>query len=554
MFSEINESVWLSLESSLLPSQVNLGASPAKSTRQWLALKISYLTSAVYHSAKATLLTPVALTTSCAACIEKTYVVAKDFFKKAPESINFSDILDDSRQWNQLGNLKASLEELPPGSKDPGFLWGTASCTYQDSGYTNCPDSQWHQWEKKILTEDNQSKSSLNLFQIYKENPQLIVEKLQHLGVNTYRTSIEWSQIEKQPGVYDSGALDVYVNFFKLLQDANIEPMVTLHHFSEPKWFHDKGSFEDPKNIEDFVNFSAFIYERLSADYKQGPLVKWICTINEPAIEGFSRYVRGAYSPGVTMDFTRAGKFLSGAMKAHFAVYKRLKEINSNPDIRVGFTHQYLKFQAGNPLVIPATRYLTALINDTVLNLFKTSTFSLKVPVVCNLYEKFNKEDIKTDFVGVQYYTRPIIALTGSITQHRDEAMTAMPFREDPAGLYEAIVDTYNATNAPIIVTENGISTHSDEQRERYMERALYALKQAEIDLPQGALKGYYQWSLVDNLEWDMGMEPQAFGAYSAIKTQDGYQMSENPKPGIGVYQKVIQAWNRIIYRERVAA
>jgi len=159
---------------------------------------------------------------------------------------------------------------------------------------------------------------------------------------------------------------------------------------------------------------------------------------------------------------------------------------------------------------------------------------------------------VKSDFIGVQFYTRPIISLIGSVAQHAGESMTQMPFREDPAGVYEAIVDTYKATNTPVIVTENGISTHSDEQRNRYMQRALYSLKIAEQDLPPGAVQGYYQWSLVDNLEWDLGMEPQAFGAFEAIKTLEGYKMADKPKPGMTTYQKVLEAWHRV--HERIAA
>jgi beta-glucosidase len=110
--------------------------------------------------------------------------------------------------------------------------------------------------------------------------------------------------------------------------------------------------------------------------------------------------------------------------------------------------------------------------------------------------------------------------------------MTLMPFREDPAGLFEAITKSYDAFNIPVIVTENGISTASEDQRDRYLSRALYAVKKAEEQLPNGVLKGYFLWSLIDNLEWDLGMKPQAFGAFSAKKTQQGLEFEDNPKRG----------------------
>lgn len=539
MFSCVNEGLWLNFEESLILPNTNSKA---------------YYIQCLIKAGQATVFAPLAISSSLLVLLEKTAISALNFFaSKAPQSqVTFKDVLKDSSKWKDLGDLEQDLDKNPPGFNNDQFLWGTASCTYQDSGFQNCPGSQWHRWEKKTLPHTNQSKKSLDLFTIYQKDPMFIVDQLKKLGVNSYRTSIEWSQIEPTEGEFKQEALDVYINFFKSLKANGIEPMVTLHHFSEPQWFHDKGSFEKERNIQNFINFASYVYPGLTQDYQGKPLVKWICTINEPSIEAFSRYVRGAYSPGIKFDFQRAGSFIQGAMKAHFAVYKELKKLNSSEEVKIGFTHQYLKFEAGNPLVLPATRYLTALINNTVLNIFKNKQFSLKVPLMCNIQTDFSEDEVKSDFIGVQFYTRPIISLTGSIPQHDNEAMTQMPFREDPAGLYEAVVDTYKATNIPIIVTENGISTHSDEQRNRYMQRALYSLKMAEQDLPARAVQGYYQWSLVDNLEWDLGMEPQAFGAFEAIKTPEGYKMADKPKSGMTTYQKVLEAWNRV--QERLAA
>jgi len=530
LFTELNENLWLSFEEALFPSD-----------------STAHFSSSFFKkSAKVVALSPALILSSGLSVIEKIsrYAISKIKGNSSDSISNFSEILKDSTKWKHLGDVGDRISLNPPGYKDQNFLWGVASCTYQDSGFDNCPNSQWADWEKKILEGNNQSKKSIDLFSIYQHNPKFIVEKLNQLGVNSFRTSLEWSQIEPSPGTYNQEALDIYINLFKVLKDHGIEPMVTLHHFSEPKWFHEIGSFENEQNISHFINFASFVYPKITQIYKGDPLVKWICTINEPSIEAFSRYVRGAYSPGVKLSFSRAANFLKGALKAHFAVYKKLKTLNSNAQI--GFTHQYLKFEAGNPLVLPITRPLTSLINDVVLGVFREKAFSLKVPLICNIEEKFEENDVQSDFIGVQFYTRPIISLTGSISQNYEEAMTQMPFREDPAGLYEAITETHQASKLPIIVTENGISTTSDLQRERYLTRALFALKKAEEDLPEGVLKGYYLWSFVDNLEWDLGMKPQAFGAFSSTEGENGLEMDLEPKRGIGIYKKIIDAWKNI--------
>lgn len=535
--NDLNDSAWKFLEGCLTPS---------REAQSYLQKSIT-----IIKNTGLTLLTlPVVGVTSALAAANKVVTSITGFFiseQAVDPKKEFSSVLKDTKLWEKLGDIRKDLLENPPGKDNPDFLYGTASCTYQDSGYENCPNSQWHSWEKKVLKEDNQSGKSANLFELYKTHPEEVISRLKKLGVNSYRTSIEWSQIQPEMDAFNEDALNVYVQFCKELRDHGIEPMITLHHFSEPQWFHDLGSFEKEENIGHFVKFSEYAYKELTKTYHEKPLVEYFCTINEPAIEAFSRYIRGVYSPGVTFDFDRAAHFLKGALKAHFTTYNALKKIKS--DTKIGFTHQYLHFIPTNPLVLPATRYLTHLINEVTLNLFKTCKFEVKIPFASHIVEQFNPEEMGTDFIGVQYYVRPIIGLTGCITEHGKEAMTQMPFREDPAGLYQAIVETYKAVNKPVIVTENGISTHDEEQRARYMERALYSLREAEKTLGKEAVAGYMQWSLVDNLEWDLGMRPQAFGAYYL----ENGKLSDEPKKGIEPFMRVIEAWKSLWNTEEQA-
>jgi beta-glucosidase len=529
--NNVNVSVWRFLEECLLPSHEK---------QNYLQKSITILKKTVL-----TLLTlPVVTVTSVFATAAKVVISVAEFFRSKPKpdpKADFSAVLKDTRLWKQLGDIKEDLLINPPGKDNPDFLYGTASCTYQDSGYENCPDSQWHLWEKKVLKETNQSGKSANLFELYKTNPMEVISRLEKLGVNCYRTSIEWSHIEPIQGKFNKDLLKVYVDFCKELRNHGIQPMITLHHFSEPRWFHDLGSFESEENISHFVRFSEYVYKELTQDYKGKALVDHFCTINEPGIEAFGRFIRAGFSPGGILNFERAAQFLKGALKAHFAVYKALKKIK--PDTKIGFTHQYFHLISTNPLIFAGAKYLTHLINDVTLNLFRTHKFEVRVPLSCHVIEEFSLEELRSDFIGVQYYSRPIVGLLGPTTQHKEEEKTQMPFREDPDGLYEAIIEVHRATNKPIIITENGVSTHDPKQRARYMERALYALREAEKKLGKEIVRGYIEWSFVDNLEWDLGMNPQAFGAFAVDK--DG-KISEEPKEGTESFIKVIQAWKSI--------
>ena len=177
--------------------------------------------------------------------------------------------------------------------------------------------------------------------------------------------------------------------------------------------------------------FSEFIQS-----YRGKPLVEHFCTINEPAIDAFSRFIRGAFSPGIFLNFKRAADYLKGALKAHCAVYQALKE-GSPKSVQIGIVHQYLKFVPTNFLLSPITSCLTRFVNDVSLHFFSTGKFEFKMLFVTVTDSKTPVP--KTDFVGVQYYARAVIGLLGPTGYN--VPMTQMPFCEDPEGLFEAIVN-----------------------------------------------------------------------------------------------------------------
>mgnify|MGYP000302446564 CR=1 FL=1 len=260
----------------------------------------------LYHLFSCSYLFSAGLTAWSSIFAEKAIQYGASFFlkeKKQHPLEDFSTIERDSRQWAKLKNLE---NKITLGLSNPHFLLGVATCTYQDSGSENCPDSQWATWELKKVAPDNRSGKSADLFSLYQTDAgrQEIISRLNRLGVNTYRFSIEWSHIEPREGEFHKEKLDIYINLCKALHNAKIQPIVTLHHFSEPKWFHEKGSFEKEENIQYFERYVRYISGPLTQSYKKSRhLVRYICTINEPSIEAFSRYIIQAYSPGCTLNF-----------------------------------------------------------------------------------------------------------------------------------------------------------------------------------------------------------------------------------------------------------
>lgn len=473
---------------------------------------------------------PTGIALSCIQTVTKILAWIPNFFRSsiANPQEDFSSVIENARVWEQLEDVES---QIALGRENPNFLFGIATCTYQDSGAVHCPDSQWAFWEKN-LPENNRSGKSANLFEYYKteQGRKKITDALHKVGVNSYRFSIEWSHIEPQEGVWNDAVVQVYLDLCYHLRNHEIIPMITLHHFSEPLWFHERGSFEKEENHAAFVAFSEKIFLHFTKSYHGRPLVEYFCTINEPAIDAFSRFVRGSFSPGIVLNFKRAAHFLRGALRAHVVTYEQLKK-KSPQSVKIGIVHQYLRFVPSNPLLFPLTHYLTRLINEVALHFFRTGTFLFTMPF---LHVSGFMPPPKTDFCGLQYYTRPYIGLLGSTSPY--SPMTQMPFREDPEGIYEASIQVYQSFKVPIIVTENGISTHDEVQRCRYLTRSLYALDKSTEEIGRENLLGFYLWSFSDNFEWDMGMKPQAFGAFT-IDTQ--------LKEGVQIYTRIIRAWEK---------
>ena len=68
--------------------------------------------------------------------------------------------------------------------------------------------------------------------------------------------SVEWARIEPRPGVFDQAALDHYRQVLEAVREAGLEPIVTLHHFSNPRWLSDAGGWRQPEIVPRFASYT----------------------------------------------------------------------------------------------------------------------------------------------------------------------------------------------------------------------------------------------------------------------------------------------------------
>ena len=124
------------------------------------------------------------------------------------------------------------------------------------------------------------------------------------------------------------------------------------------------------------------------------------------------------------------------------------------------------------------------------------------------------------DWLGVNYYTRKLIAPDDGPWPHHHEVegplpKTAMGWEIYPQGLHDFLVRCHEeyAQGLPIYVTENGLASPdrledgavADPDRIAYVDAHLAQVRRAlDAGVP---VAGYFVWSLLDNYEWALGYE-----------------------------------------------
>lgn len=364
-----------------------------------------------------------------------------------------------------------------------GFLFGSSVSAHQvEGGNTN---SDWWWWEHHEGTPCVEpSGDACDFYHRYRGDIALQTG----LGLNAFRFSIEWARIEPAEGEFSQVALDHYRRVLAACHEHRILPMVTFHHFTIPKWLHDKGGLaadEFPSLFERYCDRAAWAL---------GDLIGYACTINEPQGLGQSGYVLGINPPGHTDDREGAQRATENLLAAH---HSAAAAIRSRSRALVGIC-----------LALPDIQY-----EDGA----GPGTSSLELESAVN--DRFFELARTDDYIGVQTYTRFRIGPEGPRSPGHDwsdttreleesDTTTQMGYENYPKALGGAIRRAWKSTGGriPILVTESGIATAFDEKRIAYMQVAVGEVLDC---IAEGIdVRSYVYWSLLDNFEWAFGFKP----------------------------------------------
>ena len=384
-------------------------------------------------------------------------------------------------------HLSPRERSCPAADREPAvsrFLCGASTASHQVEGGNRHND--WWDYEQAGRL-PFQSGDACRHFDLYEEDFDLA----RSLGHNAHRFSIEWSRIEPDEGQWSQSALSHYLRVIDALVERGIEPVVTLHHFTNPAWFTRTGGWTKRSSVDRFRRYVDFVAPQLCGR------VRYFLTINEPTVYVKRAYVAGDWPP------CHRGSWLGGLLamrnqcRAHVVAYDALHA--HRPDAMVGFAHSAPHVEAKDPG--RASDRMVAALRDFAMNGLPFALLGRRPRRVL-------------DFIGLNYYTRQRVAwhphgaamLFGAECKEqsgsRHRTFNSLGWEVYPAGL-RFVLRRFARYGLPLMVTENGIATDDEHLRDWFVAEHLRALDEARSDgLP---VCGYFYWSLMDNFEWTEG-------------------------------------------------
>jgi len=379
----------------------------------------------------------------------------------------------------------------------PGFLWGGATSAHQVEGDNT--NNDWWAWEQAGRVAQPSGRAA-DHYHRFREDFDLARE----LGHTAQRFSLEWSRIEPREGEWSREGLAHYGEVLDALRERGMEPVVTVFHYTLPRWLAEKGGLEHPEFERYFERFVA----RVAREY--GDRVRWWITLNEPVVQVFKGWILGQWPPGRERDFPAALRVMRTLLRSHVLAYHALHA--ARPDAMVSVAKHALALTPCNPkrlldrLSVRAREYL---FNDLFLDALHHGV--LRVPGL--FWERLPRAQT-LDFVGLNYYTRDFVRNTGlSLPGLVGDICTlehhgAIGKRNElgweiyPEGLAH-FLRTYRRYRKPILITENGLPTNRDDDRWTFLFLHLWQVARA---IDEGVpIAGYLHWSLLDNYEWADG-------------------------------------------------
>jgi len=420
------------------------------------------------------------------------------------------------------------------------FVWGASTASYQIEGAVNedgKAPSVWDQfahWPGKTFMGQTADVACDHYHRMEED-----VRLMQQMGLKGYRFSLCWPRIIPEgTGAVNAKGLDFYERLVDSLLAANIQPWVTLFHWDYPLALYQRGGWLNPDSAQWFADYTQVVVDRL------GDRVEHWITLNEPQMFVGIGHQKGGHAPGLQLGLADLARITHNVLRAHGMSVQTLRtrspkpcQIGWAPAVSVGAA-----YDRDDPEVVEAARF--GMFDLQKMEDFPSGSAVWNDAALLGKYpEKFIdalgyalpetwQEDMQTihqpvDFCGMNIYAAwgghardadGEIRFRMAEASHPGFPKTLFNWPVTPEALYWGPRFFYERYGKPIVITENGMSSHDwvhldgkvhDPARIDFTARYLRELHQAAAEgIP---VQGYFHWSLMDNFEWAEGFR-QRFG------------------------------------------
>ncbi len=439
-----------------------------------------------------------------------------------------------------------------------GFLWGTATASYQVEGAWNEDGKGESIWDKFAHTPGKirggvTGDVACDHYHLYAQD----IALAKRLNQKSQRFSISWPRIQPTGvGAPNMKGLDHYSRFVDTLLAAGIRPWCTMYHWDLPQALEDRGGWPNRDLAGYFADYAGILASHLG-----DRITNW-APFNMPWAIAFMGYAAGAFPPQRTSfnDFLKAAHTLALAQaEAHRAVKA------ASPKATVGSAYEMAPsypttnseedraaadryHSMNNVFFLEATmkgRYPRAFVGEPPLEQmgFKPGD------------EKLLHAPL--DWIGFHFYGRRVVsdaskenfasggAFSGTeiesnapggrdpYTRFHAGMPTEGPLTESgieiwPRGIYDLVTRITREYDHPILeITESGCGYLDspneqgrvpDTRRIDWYRQVLAELARAISD---GArVRAYHAWTLLDNFQWSEGFTERYGLIYTDFRSQ----------------------------------
>ena len=424
-----------------------------------------------------------------------------------------------------------------------GFLWGTATASYQNEGAWNEDGKGESIWDRFTHTPGKvrggvTGDVACDQYHLYAQD----IAMAKRLNMKSQRFSISWPRIQPTGvGAPNMKGIDHYSKFVDTLLAAGIRPWCTMYHWDLPQALEDRGGWPNRDLAGYFADYAGILAKHL------GDRITVWAPFNMPWAIAFMGYAAGAFPPQRTSftDFLKAAHTLA---LAQAEANRAVKAASAKATVGSAYemAPSYPKTDSdgdraaadryhamNNVFFLEATmkgRYPNAFVGEAPLELMGYKAGDDKLMLA------------PLDWVGFHYYGRRMVsdaskenfatggAFSGTeiesnspggrdpYTRFHAGMPTVGPLTESgieiwPRGIYDLVTRITKEYDHPIIeITESGCGyldgpdEHGrvpDTRRIQWYREHLAELSRAIAD---GAhVRAYHAWTLLDNFQWGEG-------------------------------------------------